>query len=379
MQQQPILTAAEVINLLISEMPMTDEERHFFYDTVIYHFEGIEGGAIDLNNPQREFSLLEKCANFLRSKGIHVYFETGDICYYVFAVGECGRVYEKLSKQLSYLIQLEDFWGNCKEMLPVEDPPDFLEKNLNFRLQILNRRRDLEIAYKRDKEQLAQACEECWRLAAEIDAYLDSIKDICRYFEALSQPLPEDEAIHYLNDFEIMELLERELFDDDEALKTFKRMTKRGNLALIDIEDANKEMPVLERCIEFLRGKGLYVFFISTPKGGNCRDATLIVGKRGELAEKFDWYDDELKKIHDFIKTRRNFLPPEVVAEQKWIEHYKDKILGAKHDNEHVVYRCHYNAAIKHWCEEVEKILREIDAYLESRRHLQRVQALTTL
>jgi hypothetical protein len=378
MTQQPLLTYDEVIKILETEMPMTDEEKELFREEVIYDIRAAECVA---THPNKEFPLLEKCANFLRSKGIYVYFETGEEGYFCFAVGEFGRVYEKVLKCLIYNNRLRDFWRECREMLPIEDPPDFWDKTKDFLLQILDIKHDLETAFVGSKEQLAQACEEGWRLAAEIDAYLDNIKDLCRYFEALSQPLPEDEAIHYLDDYEIMKLLETELFDDDEeALKTFKCMPKNHNLGMINIQDADKEKPILERCVEFLRSKGLYVYYIcvNLTKDGNYRHALLLVGKRGELAEKLDKYIRELGEIQHFVETHKKLLPPEVVAELERIEHYANKLEGAIHDNLFIVSRCSYTTAVKHWCEEVEKILGEVDDYLESIKYLQRMRALAT-
>jgi hypothetical protein len=146
---------------------------HYLVNNLVYlaHLDGAKRSII---------SRLDDCANFLRGKGIYVYFEVEESVlgnfFVTFVVGEAGRVLKKLRQQLDYLSELWRFIEANKKKLPqeiacekekLENYADRIRKVISW---------DLIPSYTgRNKKRLKQACKEGWKLADEIDAYLESI------------------------------------------------------------------------------------------------------------------------------------------------------------------------------------------------------------
>jgi hypothetical protein len=178
MTKQPLLTADEVIELLKEALPK-DEVWHATFNELVEETK-LASGVFD--DPYTTIPLLEYCVNFLRNNGIHVYFDlSGGINHFTLITGECGRVYEEMCKLEDYLIDLSTFICSNKEILPPEIVAE--EKRLD---EYQNRLCDevifpIEIAYyDGDKAEIKAVLEKAQKLAKEIEAYLDSIKDLCR-------------------------------------------------------------------------------------------------------------------------------------------------------------------------------------------------------
>jgi len=130
-------------------------------------------------------SQLEDCVKYLRSKNIYVYFKVREASYnrfYVtFVAGEAGRVLEMLDKQFYYLCKLEWFVIKNKEILPnslareKRNLSDYLNK-----IYVVTHIYLIPSYLSDDKRSLKQACEDGWKLADGIDAYLESISDLRR-------------------------------------------------------------------------------------------------------------------------------------------------------------------------------------------------------
>jgi hypothetical protein len=185
MKQQPILTADEVIELLEKEALPDDEVLRNAFREVVSYSKLVFGLC---NDPSVEIPLLQHCAKFLQSRGLFVYLKF-DKSYprgfpiFTFLVGECGRLYEKLSWQAEYLSDLSFFIETHEHELP---PDMFAEKEkiVAYETKIVEGILiELEKAYKgRDKVALMFWCDEGWKLAKEIDDYLERIKDLQRLF-----------------------------------------------------------------------------------------------------------------------------------------------------------------------------------------------------
>jgi hypothetical protein len=117
MTQQPLLTADEVIELLKEALP-DDEDLHTTFNELVEETKLASGNYDD---PYTALPLLDYCVDYLRSKGIHVYFEVCDaLNNFTLIAGECGRVIDEVCKLEDYLIDLEYFIEDNKDMLPPE-------------------------------------------------------------------------------------------------------------------------------------------------------------------------------------------------------------------------------------------------------------------
>jgi hypothetical protein len=118
MQQQPILTADEVIELLKREALPDDEELQEIFDEVVKETKLVLG---KVDNFYATLPLLKHFEEFLQKKGIHVYLEIiYPFGFFKFIAGECARVYEEMCKLEEYITNLIDFILDNKEILSPE-------------------------------------------------------------------------------------------------------------------------------------------------------------------------------------------------------------------------------------------------------------------
>jgi hypothetical protein len=110
--QQHYLTADNVLELLKNGvLPNFNQQQQQIFQNLANQHKLFKGS---LSNPNTEIPILEQCANYLRSKGIHVYLRitkgyTGNPDYFYFVAGECGRVYERLFELIDRLEFLQLF------------------------------------------------------------------------------------------------------------------------------------------------------------------------------------------------------------------------------------------------------------------------------
>jgi hypothetical protein len=134
MQQQPILTADEVLKILEREAVAHDKNLRSDFKGLAKSTKLVEGFFDD---PITEIHLLEYCADFLRNKGIHVYLNINYMArHFEFIAGECGRVIDELRKFDDYLYDLVMFIDDNRDMLPPEVVATEKEKlnNYSYRL-----------------------------------------------------------------------------------------------------------------------------------------------------------------------------------------------------------------------------------------------------
>jgi hypothetical protein len=176
------LLANEVIRLLKKEVLSNDKKGRKLLKELakVYQF-----WVCGIRDPQSTISLLDRCAGYLRDKGIYVYYKVtkknGKPIIASFIVGECGRVFEKLDWQATYINDLLDFIEKCEHELP----PDAIttkETLMKYaRLIVSHRLVGLLNAYiGKSKRDLKRHCALCREFAEEVDAYLDSIIDLRR-------------------------------------------------------------------------------------------------------------------------------------------------------------------------------------------------------
>jgi hypothetical protein len=184
MQQQPILTADEVVELLRKHAIETKEEREIFEQLVNSNKLAYPA----LMKPSIQLPLLEKWAGFFRSRHIWVYLrresEFGGFHYY-FIVGKCGWLFERLIEQQDLLKNLQEFmWQNWEEM-----PLYFQAKEAYFALYrgkidkfLRYEDRLLSVYIQSDKQKLTELCSKGDMLVEEIDAFLEKVKDLERAY-----------------------------------------------------------------------------------------------------------------------------------------------------------------------------------------------------
>jgi hypothetical protein len=180
MTQQPLLTADEVIELLKEALP-NKEEWHDTFNELVEKTK-LASGFFD--DSDTTISLLKYCVDYLRNKGIYVYFEYDCIPFrsrlsnFKLIAGECGRVYEEMLKFKDYLFDLIDFIYDNKEKLPPEVVAE--EKRVEEYLYQINDEviEPLECAYAdSDKAEINSVLEKAQTLTKEIE---EDIKDLCR-------------------------------------------------------------------------------------------------------------------------------------------------------------------------------------------------------
>jgi hypothetical protein len=184
MQQQPLLTTGEVLELLKQVLPDGDEDLRNAYNELNENFTLIVTYSSKPINIAI-FRLLQLGANLLRSRGIFVYFDyykpETQSRYFRFVVGECGRVYARLKKQYDYLYDLCIFIEDNEDELPKTMVAK--KKKIEDYMWMIRGKYMWQLgeAYRQGyKEGLKELCEEAWKFADEIDEFLESIKNLRR-------------------------------------------------------------------------------------------------------------------------------------------------------------------------------------------------------
>jgi hypothetical protein len=187
MQQQPLLTADEVIELLEKHVITTEAEREAFQQLL----DDSKLTNAVLSDPDTQFPLLVRGREFLMSKGIYVYFGIEDFSqwglniYCRFIAGECARVYHKLVKQSRYLNDLFKFVCKHEDKLPQH----IRSKTTLLTHYILETEHFpissgslLETYIRSNKRKLKKICEEGWELVKKVDTFLENVKDLQHMF-----------------------------------------------------------------------------------------------------------------------------------------------------------------------------------------------------
>jgi hypothetical protein len=199
MQQQPILTYDEMIELLKEALWHDETWREAFMELVVESEYRPWGRRYtgDRLSIQEISALLQHCAKILQSRGIFAYVEVYDASAprsYLLIAGECGLLYEKLEKQKEHLRDLSQFIQDHKDKLPSEMVAKKYEID-NYAAKIeINFLFELRDLYPRTLYEggvygaLKSWCEEARKFAEEVDAFLESIEDL-RRLHALAMQL----------------------------------------------------------------------------------------------------------------------------------------------------------------------------------------------
>jgi hypothetical protein len=182
---EQILTADEVIEMLEKHVLTTQADRDEFR-SLLSDYKLL---ITEITNPDKQIPLLEKCAGFLRSKGIFVYFkvkkEKFGKTWAAFVVGELGLIFSRLSEHRQTLKTLLDFLVEEWDMLP----PCFKLKL--WRIELCVKKignyflpfNSLKASYiNSDKKKLKVYCHIGWRLVEKVEAFMETLKDLKTYY-----------------------------------------------------------------------------------------------------------------------------------------------------------------------------------------------------
>jgi len=191
MTKQHYLIANKVLELLRNEvLPSLNQQQQQIYQNLVNQQKLLKGS---LSNPNIEIPVLEQCADFLRSKGIHVCFRItkdymGKPNGFCFVAGESGRVYERLLELTDRLELLQLFLADYMTKLPRKWVAEKKKVDEYIILIACTFMPLLEKAYLGDNiSRLVLRCSICSDFADKVEAYLEKLKPLERamYLETL--------------------------------------------------------------------------------------------------------------------------------------------------------------------------------------------------
>jgi hypothetical protein len=206
MEQQRLLTSSNALNLVLGEVPvssfseyaainyivgrdydLTTEERVFYAeidpDLGLSRSYAEDYGCFYI--PAKYIPLLRECADYLQSQGYYVFIRLefdASVGFYRcdFVVGECARLLDRIYSLANYLNSLNEFVEKHKHELP----PNFVveQNKISEYLDYLWGEYEEVLRLYTDccELSLEEECKEAWKLLNEVEAYLESIKDLCR-------------------------------------------------------------------------------------------------------------------------------------------------------------------------------------------------------
>jgi hypothetical protein len=169
---------------------------------------------------------------------------------------------------------------------------------------------------------------------------------------------------------EVIELLKEALPNNKAWRTTFNKLVEETNLVSGHYKDPYTTLPLLDFCVNYLRGKGIYVYFNLS---GGIDYFTLVAGECGRVYQEMCNLEDYLNDLTFFIADNREILPPEIVAEEKKLDEYQNRIYDEVIFPLEVAYADGDKAAINSVLEKAQKLAKEIDDYLENIKYLQRL------
>jgi hypothetical protein len=179
---------------------------------------------------------------------------------------------------------------------------------------------------------------------------------------------------------EVFELLEKEALPDDETChKTFKELAEETQLVLGNLNNPNTTIPLLQHCANFLRNRGIYVYFNIEKLGDREHFFEFVAGESGRVYEKLNQQAYYLADLSQFIEMHEHELPPDMIAEKEKIDTYKSRAFEITLWKLESAYKCGDKVALEFWCDEGWKLANEIDAYLDRIKDLQRLFAISLI
>ena len=175
---------------------------------------------------------------------------------------------------------------------------------------------------------------------------------------------------------EVLEILEKEAFAQDEGLRNdLRKIAKPFKLAFGKLDDPYLIIPILDYCATFLRNKGIYVYYCLSDE---INGYNFVAGECGRILEELCKLEEFLHDLEWFVETNERKLPPEVVAEKKKLDHYSWKLCEELIFPLEDAYIDNDKATIEALLKEVPNIVKEVKDYLESIKYLQHLYAIET-
>jgi hypothetical protein len=179
---------------------------------------------------------------------------------------------------------------------------------------------------------------------------------------------------------EVIELLQKEVLANNAALLgNFMELADEEKLVLGKFNDPNKEIPLLQQCANFLRNKGVFVYFNIEKSCGRPYYFEFVAGECGRVLEKIEWQAYYLADLSCFIDMHEHELPPTIVAEKERIDTYKDRLIEVIFWGLQRAYKKGDKVALEFWCDEGRKLTEEVEAYLDSIIDLRRLHAISLI
>ncbi len=123
----------------------------------------------------------------------------------------------------------------------------------------------------------------------------------------------------------VIKLLEKHVITKDER-KEFRALASQLKLVSIHITSPDKQIPLLGRCVEFLRSNGISVFFKVAECDHSGTWAFLIAGELGEIFERLAGQKERLEMLLYLIREHWSKLPFKIRVIEKLIEEHIQKI-----------------------------------------------------
>jgi hypothetical protein len=165
---------------------------------------------------------------------------------------------------------------------------------------------------------------------------------------------------------EVIELLEKHVIAEDER-EEFRALAGKYKLVGMLITNPDKQIPLLERCVDFLRSNGIFVFFkVATDTIGKTW-AFLVAGELGRIFDSLSKQAKLLRDLSDLIIHHWFELPRQIRAKKKQIDRQIKKIGGYR--LRLATQNIHSNKRrLKAYCKAGWKLIEKIDAFLSSDR-----------
>jgi hypothetical protein len=186
------------------------------------------------------------------------------------------------------------------------------------------------------------------------------------------QPLVDaDEVLEMLREHALNED-ERKILNEIEMIRLFK-LTNNW------IDNPQTQLPVIEKCVKFLKMQNLFVFFRMADDPPCGLKFSLVAGECGELCDKLDKVMRNLVFISEFIKKNKKLLPDEIVAKKRLIDRHKNRIKNFLYGCLMGAYSCGSKRRLRIECDYGWELLEAEENFLKKHEYLLRIAVISSL
>jgi len=162
---------------------------------------------------------------------------------------------------------------------------------------------------------------------------------------------------------EVLELLKTIPLSKRERVVFEKRVAPHiqvGSFTVVD--NPEKEIPLLEKCANFLRDNGVYVFFWVDPKGV-CH---FVAGEVGRVYEKLLNQMEHLSRLYRFLLDYGKYLHGDISNIAKAIRFYGAELVGGMLAKLSVAYDFGFKERLPELCAEGWEVSAKVDTFLQN-------------